>query len=87
MTSVPRALKRLCAKHRASAEAEVRGNALHLASFEIISGEVQKCKCGTRSEICEMLGVWGKVFRKIRFAYFLIFWRDFGVRALKKKNT
>ena len=29
MTSVPRALKRLCAKHRASAEAEVRGNALY----------------------------------------------------------
>jgi hypothetical protein len=30
-TSVPRALKRLCAKHRASAEAEVRENAKYTA--------------------------------------------------------
>jgi len=32
-TSVSRALKRLCAKHRASAEAEVRENALHSATI------------------------------------------------------
>jgi len=32
-TSVPRALKRLCAKHRASAEAEVWENALHSATM------------------------------------------------------
>ena len=75
--SVPRALKRLCAKHRASAEAEVRENALHSATmFWGKGGGVQKC--GTRAKFCEMLGVWGKVFRKIRFACFLIFWRDFG---------
>ena len=28
---------------------------------------------------------WGKVFRKIRFAYFLISWRDFGGEGNKKK--
>ena len=43
-------------------------------------------KCGTRAKFCEMLGVWGKVFRKIRFAYFLIFWWGFR-RASTKKNT
>ena len=32
-------------------------------------------------------GVWGKVFRKIRFAYFLIFWRNFGGAGIKKENT
>jgi len=48
---------------------------------------VQKCKCGTRAKFCEMLGVWGKVFRKIRFAYFLIFWRDFGGAGNWKKYS
>jgi hypothetical protein len=32
-----------------------------------------------------MLGVWGKVFRKIRFACFLIFWWDFGGAGNWKK--
>ena len=45
-TSVPRALKRLCAKHRASAEAEVRENALHTTTMFSKGCGVQKCKCG-----------------------------------------
>jgi len=39
-TSVPCALKRLCAKHRASAEAEVRGNAKY------------KCGLGFAKQFC-----------------------------------
>ena len=46
-TSVPRALKRLCLKHRASAEAEVRRNALHTATTNLGNGGgVQKYGLG-----------------------------------------
>jgi len=47
-------------------------------------GGVQKC--GTRAKFCEMLGVWGKVFRKIRSAYFLIFGGILAGRTLRKET-
>ncbi|MBP9821514.1 MAG: hypothetical protein KBC98_01360, partial [Candidatus Pacebacteria bacterium] len=47
---------------------------------------MQKYKCGTRAKFCEMLGVWGKVFRKIRFACLLIFGGILAGRATGK-NT
>ena len=70
-TSVPRALKRHHAKRGASAEAEVRETLCTSPLMFFKRGEVQKC--GTRAKFCEMLGVWGKVFRKNSLAYFLIF--------------
>ena len=58
----PAPLARLCAKHRASAKAEVRENALHTATTNLGNGGgVQEYKCG--------LGFaktifWGYGFRK-----------------------
>jgi len=37
-------------------------------------------------EFCEMLGVWGKVFRKIRFASFCVFRGILAGRALKNES-
>ena len=59
-TSVPRALKRLCAKHRASAEAEVRENALHATqSFkkDVWCAEMQ---IRNANEILRNAGGWGE---------------------------
>ncbi len=47
---------------------------------------VQKCKCGTRAKFCEMQGVWGNVFRKIRFACSLIFLAGFWRSGQLGKN-
>ena len=59
-TSVPRALKRHHAKRGASAEAEVRENALHTATTNLGNGGgVQKYGLGFAKTI-----FWGKGFRK-----------------------
>ncbi len=73
-TSVPRALKRLCAKHRASAKAEVRGNA--------------KCKCRSPKEngvgFAECWGCGGKYSANPPLLSFLDFKILAGLKRLKK---
>ena len=60
--SVPRALKHPCASHRASAEAEVRENALYTATANLGNGGgVQKCGLGFAKTI-----FWGFGFSQNR---------------------